>query len=258
MIIRTIFAATSFSFLAAHQAFSALALVENFDDIALGDLTNDSAWTATTAVDVVVDPAGGTNRVVQQGGSGVQQAYLTLAGGGIAQGATGTLFFRMRFANPGNTNIGLSDLGSPGAYSDYESQLSRASDQGGDLRARDGGSFRNLSGGGNPANNVDTWYNVWMVVNNSADTTQIYVQSDDDADFSTQTELTGSEILNFRNGTASNGLQTLYLRGDFGDAFYDDFYIDGSATTLTNPVPEPSIAILGLLGAVVLLRRKRD
>ncbi len=258
MNIKTIFAATSFSFLAAHHAFSALALVENFDDIALGDLNNDSAWTATTAVDVVVDPAGGTNRVVQQGGSGAQQAYLTLPGGGIAQGATGTLFFRMRFASTGNTNIGLSDLGSPGAYDDYESQLSRASDQGGGLRARDANTFRNLSGGGNAANNADTWYNVWMVVNNSEDTTQIYVQSDGDADFSTQTELTGGQALNFRNGTATNGLQTLYLRGDFGDAFYDDFYIDGTETTLTNPIPEPSIAVLSLLGAVVLLRRNRD
>ncbi len=135
-------------------------------------------------------------------------------------------------------------------------------------RARNGGAFVFLSADGTAAGRIspkaDTQYNVWFVINNSANTYKIFMQSDGDPLLASVTQMKsdgGVTDFGFRNGAATNDLITANMgNGGTSAIRFDDVYVDTSGQNLANPVavPEPA-SIAGLAAATLglLLRRRR-
>ncbi len=114
-------AATS---VAARGAFVA---VDTFESSTLGNVNGQNGWAlASGAADVVVDPAGGTNKVLAATQTGTNGAVdLDKAIGAIS--GSGTLFYRFRFVAPvdGTTAVsdisfGLSDQTGPNGFGSFE------------------------------------------------------------------------------------------------------------------------------------------
>jgi hypothetical protein len=211
-------------------------LIENFEGLAPGALSGQNGWIAGAESTIVSDPAGGSNQVLEYV-FGVQSgAYKALGASAIAEGATGTLFARFRFNTTANANFGFSDVAAPAVYNDFEAQINRQN--GTAIKGRDGTVFVDLAPLGSPllADNVDTWYKIWVVANNATDSSRVFIQSDADGDFTIQIEVFSPDgVLNFRFGTTT-ALITLMLRAQEGTVFWDDFYVS-PGTDLTNPIP---------------------
>jgi len=263
-------------------SFAAFVLIDNFDSgYTLGALAGQNGWSNTTGGwSVAAAPAGGVGNVasgasVLTPNNNFASKQLSLA---IANTSTSsTLFFRVRRTGGGvNMSVGLSDVLVPAATGDYETQINAqhnttAVDT---FKVRDAGAFDDL-GTGTFA--IDTWYNVWMIVNNSADTYEMWI---DQGNFGAPgTALThildpvgggpGDFTFGFRNGTAANALTSVFLSMGgtnpilSGSLLVDDLYIDSFGQNLSNPtaVPEPSSAVAVVGGAACLLgllsRRRR-
>jgi hypothetical protein len=239
----------------AHATF---ALIENFEGMTTGALGSQNGWTSDADYTVVADPDGGGNQVLQFSGSAQAGAYLAMGASSVS--GTGTLFTRFRFDADGNANFGMTDVDDPGAYNDFRVQVNRQSST--PIKGRDGGGFQDLNsiagGGGLLADNANTWYNMWVVADNTATSSRVFIQSNDDPDFLSQTEVFPPDgTLNFRSATAGD-LDRLMLRSQAGTAFFDDFHVS-AGTDLSNPtIPEPTAPALALLGLTVFLRRKRS
>lgn len=254
----------------ASTTFGAFTIIDNFEGLATGGLNEKNGWTAEGSFTVETDPANAGNQVVKldRGStSTAQRAYKSLSAT-IANGSSGTLFQRFRYESnadaPGggsNSAFGLSPVATPGTGGTYGSFKTLLNIQHGaaGLRVRDAGTAEELT---TPAK-IDTtgvYYNLWTVIDNDADTYEVYVQRDGDANFSTQTLITsGTDPNNFRENTTDGDLATFLFVGQNGVTYLDDLYIDNTGTNLANPtIPEPSAALLSLLGAAILLRRKRN
>lgn len=228
---------------------------------------------------VSIDPADPNNNVLRIGKGnysggrlGHRETINTDPDLVIPNNATSTLFFRTRYGDQQmNFSVGMTDVANPisdsifNSFTQFESQLVFGFTPGADmLQIVDGGTFTTLT------NQIakDTWYNFWLVINNQADTTQVYIQG---GAFAAQTLLTanGKDAFRFRNsgsGTQANDLLTFFIATGRntdnlppsptehnGPAFVDDIYLDHSGANLANPVPEPSAFALAILGAAALL-----
>jgi len=179
-------------------------------------------------------------------------------------GSTGTLFGRFYIAGGvSNVSFGLSDEAGPSGFGSFEAQNVVT---GGKLRGRDGGGFADLTNGSNEADVTGVWYNFWMVIDNAdpGQALQTYVQSGGDPDFTTQLAVSvPAPPQDFRDQVPDTGaLVTLFLRVDVSQnangVLFDDFYFDATGANLTNPIPEPSTLVLGLvLGLAGIVRGKR-
>lgn len=230
-------------------AFGAWALVD--------DMEGANNWTniqGTTGL--ATDPTNAGNKAYQLVGDAVGgsrgQAWHAMPT--IADGSTGTVFFRVYTEDvAGNFDfvVGSSDVATPGAgFGDFDG-YGRLAD--GFVDVRNTPSFSQVG----PAS-AATWYNVWMVQNNTTagtdDTTDLYYNTSGDASGGGSTFFIGGV---FRN--EATALVSLLARNNEngGNAYIDDIYIDTSGQNLINPVPEPGTALLGGLGALCLLRRRR-
>lgn len=166
-------------------------------------------------------------------------AYLPLPDP-IPEGTTGTIFFRFRSSdNSGLVDwvVGSSDVAAPTNWPDYEGYVRLAEDGvvgDFDIDVRTGGTFTEVG----PAE-VDTWIYVWLVLDNTADTTDAYYNlTGSDATSPETVSFTGA---GFRNGTTED-LITLFVnlneRGTTG--LIDDIYIDLAGENLTNPTSSDS------------------
>lgn len=205
-------------------------LLDNFESSTLGLVNGQGGWTASGTPDphmVVVDPDDSSNQVLTAGQTNstvaMANAFIGI-GAGIAEGSTGTVFFRMRNDDPGDFVFGSTDMANPVTWSDYEGYMRFAS---GSIDIRDGGGFAIGT-----AYDANQWYNVWLVLNNAADTTTMYVSQGADA---------AVEIVSgaFRNGT-TDALLNLNLRmgapQNTADGYLDDIYVDLSGVNTTLPV----------------------
>jgi len=158
------------------------------------------------------------------------------------------LFFRFRFHEQLACQFGLSDLASPTESNDFEVELSLTSAQS-DLRINDGGQDKDLTSLAS-----DTWYNTWLLVDNTKDATKVWLNTGDGSSVSDGDQLSYSDgdaeinTFSFRSGTVGD-LRSFFIKTGGGSSdnagpFYlDDIYLN-SAVNLTNPVPEPGTFLL--------------
>ena len=215
------------------QAQADFTLVENFNSRTVGALGGQNGWVVTagdtTTSTVVVDPDISINKVLKH--TGGNDAYKVLPAP-IPNAASGTLFYRVRLISTSNdVSAGLSDENPPSLtnFGTFEVQPNYS----GSFRARDGGTNRTVF-----TMVAGAWYRLWVVVDTTADTYRLYLQSDGDPAYSTQTELVSSDgTWNFRNAAAANPLQAFVIMSNSSNTnlYFDDLYVDTAASNLTDP-----------------------
>ena len=235
-----------FATLPSHADFST---IDDFEGYTVGDSINSKAgWNNNGTVDT--DPAGGTNLVLSFSPSnGI--GYYDGSDIEIADSTTGTLFYRARLTSGAQAfGMGMSDTTSPNPWNSFEAQLTW-DETGSPISVRNGG-------GPHPAatTKADAWYNIWMVIDNSSDTYDVYFQSSDDATYSGQTLI--ADDAGFRNGSANNDLVSFFMRTNTGTGsvlYIDDIKLDNTGKNLA--IPEPASLTLLILGGLALTRRRQ-
>lgn len=219
----------------ALPASAGWAVIEDFDSYSLGELDGQGGWQteATGLYSVATDPIHAGNQVMAVA-TGADNRYArnsTYVGLNVPEGTTGTLYFRIRREVTGaHMGIGLSDDASPTDWGNYEVQFRS---EGGDFDVRDAGSFDELATG----TPIQEWYEFWMVADNAADTTKVYVQSPTAFPAQTLLDHGGQTDFAFRNGTSA-ALSTLFLNagaGHTGPWLVDDVQFDAAGENLASP-----------------------
>jgi hypothetical protein len=217
-------------------------LVDNFENYALGNVSSVASppWTAHESSSFAdIENASG-NKVLTYGyTSGFRGASRSLSDDtALGNGETATYFFRVNSkTNDPDHSVGLGDQASTAAtvFGDYEAQMRLVQGAGStfNIDARNGGGFTATLAGGLSLN---TWYNIWMVVNQGSDTYDIYMNTGTGA--ATVGNKLNASPLAFRNGTASDLNTFLALAGsapiDNGVRVDDIYFFEG--VDLTNPV----------------------
>lgn len=234
--------------------------------VLLDNMEGGNNWSAFdgTPGTIVTDPANSGNNVFSIGyGTNVNNSdsYLSL-GSGIAHNTTGTLFLRVRTtANEGAFDwvFGTTHVANPGAsgttgaWNSYVGYGVMNSSGGTDteMAVRDGTGF-DFFGPASP----DTWYNVWFVLDNENKETTMYYNTGFGTPATDASTLSATG--GFRN-VNTDDLINLWVRNNSASTtgYIDDVYLDTTGINLTNPIPEPSTAMIGGLGLLALLRRRR-
>jgi putative glycosyl hydrolase len=218
-------------------------VIDNFESYALGDVrtTASPPWTAhqdTTLADI---ESFNNSKVLTYGwASGVRGVSRSLPESAVIDNdETATLFFRINSkTDDPDHNIGLGDQASTGTgdFADFEAQLRMKQGTSAGtfaLDARNGGSFSATLASGLTLN---SWYNIWMVVNQSTDTYDLYMNTGTGA--ATAGNKLNATPLAFRNGTTNPLNSLLGLSNsapiDNGARVDDLYYFSGA--DLTNPV----------------------
>ena len=236
---------------------SLAALVDDFEGYETG-LVRDVAsppWTATdNTMFARIGAEDDGNQYLTYGWSGgYRGAYRAVSPISEASSAA-TLFARVyAAADSVDHSFGLSDLATPGWFSDFEVQMAILENETAgvvDLAGRNGGAAQRVA-----QLNVGQWYNVWAVIDQTTDTYDLYLTGGlADA---TEADKIASGFA-FRNGTADD-LVTFFAFGTRGENVrLDDIYLfDGVA--LSNPIPEPAtVLLLGLGGWAASQKRKKN
>lgn len=251
---------------AGQIASAAFVLVDDFES-GFGGWTDVTSNTGDAIPDfgIVSDPDDSGNQalqVVRTHNSWDSTAYKPLGANSILEGTTGTLFYRIRnFINPtaprgtagtgtvagGDLSAGASDTApaansNGGGFGDLEAYATLAGTTAGagQVRVRNAGTTATVG-----AYNANTWTNIWLVINNQADTYSLY-----SSEGSNPAAQVGAGGYGFRNGAAANDLISFYIRSGFGQTvgsrnetgLIDDVYVDNTGSNLANPtvVPEPA------------------
>lgn len=229
------------------SAQAAFQVVENFDSLVLGNINGQNDWTATSGSGTVVqDSAGGSNQTLEV----ITESGVLRKAVGIAQDTTRMLFLRFRFEEHGRYSFGLSHLLNPDEYSDFGPELGMAPDTAGEPN----NDFRVANGLTTGIYDVletlepGTWYNIWISVNNSSSSYQVWLNSVPGGDAQSADQLKNSEtedLFGFRT-PAAKGLINFFIKTGGGNSpvdgrFYiDDIYLeDSDGTNLSNPLPRP-------------------
>lgn len=228
-------------------------VIDDFEGYQPGLVRNvaDPPWTAHgNTMFAAIENAGAANRALTYGWSSDFRGASRQApsGAAIGEGEVATLFFRFNSKTDApDHSLGLADQASTAgaSFSDFEAQVRLTDDAQATgtfvLDARSGAGFTApLAAGLTP----NTWYNVWMVVDQSTDTYDVYLSTG-------ATDATASNRvasgLQFRNGTTDALDQILGLSGpaavDYGVRFDDLVYLHGE--DLTNPLSGLSPILLG-------------
>ena len=250
----------------AGTAHGAFVLVDDFDfdGVSIGAVNGQNGWKADhESINIVAD--GFTGNGLQNGGQS-NEAFKAIPA--IAVGTTGTLFFQFSASDlAAGQSIGLADgtaetmtsYPAGSVFVNYRPQLALTG----------AGAFTARNATTATINSVtleaDTWYSVWMVVNNADEnpTWEGYIQG---GSITTQTKLAAgsTDTFTFRGEETEDADLTNFLfargGGGSGDSLViDNIYVDTAGENLSNPIPEPSVlAMSGLLGAGLLARRRRQ
>ncbi len=209
----------------------AAVLVDDFESYtAPGSIT--SPWVQTDGSPTFEQEASG-NQCMESYGS-----YLSLDTDSIPDTDTATTAFYRIYKSGGTSpdcSVGLSDLTTPtGDWGDFEAYVSVV---GNDLRARNGSSNTSIMTISDAA-----WYNIWLVINNSTQTYDVYVTTDS-AD-ATAGDLQANDYA-FRtgNGDTPVDLVTFKVYGrDYAPIRVDDIYIsNGVDLSIPSGLPIPII-----------------
>lgn len=215
------------------SALAGFARIEDFDDLVLGPIHDQNGWYARHDTSVVaLDPAGGTNQVL----SVTTDSTHLYKGLLLPDGTTRTLFLRFRFAELQSYSFGTSGSSRPDQFGDFESELSMTNASY-DLRINDGGSYDVIA-----TLQPNTWYNVWLLIDNAAEQTQVYLNAVPGGNASPDDllENNGQTWFTFRSGNAAD-LRTFFIKtgggsGQSGPLYIDDIYLENTNTlNLLNP-----------------------
>lgn len=227
--------------------------VDVFDSLTLGDINGQNGWTnydsltlgSTTNANVILDPAGGgpvtTNKVL-----GLADNTTAYRGVTIPDLTTGTLFLRFRTSSNHAGTIGMSDtlVGTSIGFPQIESYLNMQPLPSTAVFTRNGSAgavpvIPNLP--------LNTWFNVWFVIDNSADTTTFYLNSGFRQNAGAGDVLISGTVSNFVFRTAygfGNAMVNFVIKSQLAAdinnpaSFYiDDVYLDSSGANLSNPMP---------------------
>ena len=223
-------------------------LVDDFEGYDIGVLTGDwEARESSTLVGFLDDGTG--NQVLSYGGQGFQNAAIPPI---EDTSAATTVFYRFYVANEDVDNsFGLSDMSDNGWFDGFEVQIavirSGTTDDGVvDFKARNSGSTNTLT-----QVNAGQWYNVWVVVDQTSDTYDIYLNSG-------MTSATAGDMVaenyGFRYGTTDPlvAIKGLGYNSSDNCLYIDDIYVT-EGTDLGYPPIRPydnAVSLESIGGAV--------
>ena len=217
---------------AAVSAPLAWSEVDDFEGLSNGAINGRNGWSGTEGT-VENDPSDSSNKVLLIDDYSASYSRKTLPTF-INNGSNGTMFFRLRRDSGIDIFAGASDSFSPTNFSEYRAQVGSRPADGNDWTIRSGENFlRSTNSDGFPANE---WVCVWLLINNSSDNYQVYVQG---GPYSSATRLNTSSgsTFGFREGSTSNPIRSFYTRAGeaSGGLYIDDIYVEPSSTTTSTP-----------------------
>lgn len=194
--------------------------------------------------------------------SGYRGAHRDL-GAGIGVSATSTLFFRMSSLDErgihlyGVTNVDSPNVSATGITVIPDSDF-RAGIQTGDDSSSTNGLFDLFAGSTQLTSGLseNTWYNVWMVIDNGANTMDVYLNDDVSMTATAADKLNVAPVA-FMTGTSETldrfAVASSSIAGGSHTARLDDISLASGFA-----IPEPSsTALLGLGALALALRRKK-
>ncbi len=228
-------------------------VIDDFEAYALGNVYDVASppWSAhqfTPQADI--EATGGGNQALSFGSSGYMGVSRDLPEEAqILDGEVGTFFFRFdAVTDDPDHSFGLADRANTGGayFGDFEAQVRLIDDPDAAgtfmFDARDGGVFSVPLAYGLTTN---TWYNVWLVVDQAGDTYDVYLNTGT-ADADAGDKLNAAPLA-FRNGTTTALNKVLGLGGpapvDNGARFDDLTYLAGA--NLSNPLGGGAPGVVG-------------
>ncbi|MCB9137912.1 MAG: hypothetical protein H6642_06155 [Caldilineaceae bacterium] len=203
----------------------------DFDGLSIGAVDGKGRWSGSANATVQYDPVDSNNKVLQLKTSAdwAAKAFPT----SVTNQDNGVLFFRIRRQGLQGIWAGASDVANPREFSDFEVQMGLRYYDPGPFYARSGDQSRALNG----LFEENTWYCVWLDMENYSDQYYVHVQG---GDFSQRTALFdeyGDYTFDFRNGTANALSYFLARTGDVnggGTVWIDDIFVN-TVFNLSNP-----------------------
>ncbi|MEM8860451.1 MAG: hypothetical protein AAGD96_19175, partial [Chloroflexota bacterium] len=205
---------------------------ESFETLNIGSINNQSDWSGTGNANVVLDPSNSQNKVASI--QGLEANLSKQFDESIPSLGRGTIFYRIRRNGSVDGFAGGSDDGSPSEWGNFEAQFG-IQENASNFVARDG-SDGDLFIESTTAFAVNTWYCVWITIDNSSDTYSAYVQQNGGSQI--QISGSGKSVFDFRNGT-SNPIRTFFGRSDnevSGTLYLDDIYISPNQIDTSMPI----------------------
>ena len=208
--------------------------VDTFETLPLGPIDDLNGWQARHDTSVVcLDPEDETNQVLAV----TTDSTWLYKNAFIPNESVRTLFLRFRFGEMLNYSFGMSDFSSPDQFGHFEVELSMTNATN-ELRVNDDGTYEVLR-----VLSPDTWYNVWLQIDNLNDHSRIYLHNrpGEDATEADLLDSDGQTEFVFRDGRAGN-LLNFYIKtgggsGPGGPLYLDDIYLeDVDGLNLSNPV----------------------
>lgn len=223
-------------------------LLEDFEGYTVGSynggsdafVANSGPWESnvggTGLVSIEEEAPGGNKYLAHGWASGFRGANRAVTP--IADGSTGTFYFQIRTEDETpDASYGLSDepTGLLNAFGAFEVQVALTTNatEGIQLGARNGGAFETSLVTGL---SVDTWYDIWVVVDNDTDTYDVYYGTSGDPN-GIASAIKIADDFSFRNGAATNDLVsflTLSNNHEDNNANVDNIY-SGSLTAMGGP-----------------------
>lgn len=256
----TLAAACGLALSASAVASADFVLVDDFENYAVGDTvlnTNDYAGGNSTAA-VVADPEGADQalNVIRTAGVGENLAKFNAID--VEDGSVGTVFFQMRFDTNNDPNFVFSLGQGDNFFSSVLAFKVRGAPTPGEL------SLENASAAPISTLDVGATYNVFAVVDNATgagDALELYLQSDDDADFANVTQIASTFTKGFGDQPGTDSIDVLTFSAFNEDGVsgpvIDNIFYDDAGVNLANPVPEPAAIGAAMLLVPLALRRAR-
>jgi len=251
---RISFLASLFFVVSASAAFVS---IEDFEGLDIGSINTQNGWVAASSTLVAVDPAEASNQVlsVTEASTLVRKSML------LVQGDERMMFLRFRFEKQLSGSFGLSHLSSPDEYSDFGPEINLTNSST-DLRIANGdtlGTYDDIAD-----LDTGTWYNLWVLVDNLNNESEVWLNTEGDADSSDKlSNDVAEEVFGFRSGGVRD-LVNFYIKtssggsGSFGPLYIDDIYLENSdQLNLANPVPEPATFLMIALGGLFVRKNLR-